>query len=244
MNEKNVLISTVMLASLLLAGTAAAAVNLGILDTSSGDIGTLTAATNATAATAPAQVIEVIMADEAPAETIVVAAGTNTLQPLTTETSAVAPVVAPATNETPVNTQALKEAGPAPVAGPERTEYQISDAGLLALLRTDTSLVLDGTAPEVGWMVTVIQDDGQTVIVEFELGDRTLIFTGSLTAEGIAAGVEELIVEVVPAPTTQPSYDDDDHDDDDHDDDDHDDDDHDHDDDHDDDDHEGRDDDD
>ena len=233
MNEKNVLISTVMLASLLLAGTAAAAVNLGILDTTTGDAGTLAAVTNATTS---AQVIEVILADEVPAETIVVAAGTNTLQPLTTETSAVAPVVAPATNETPVNTQALKEAGPAPVAGPERTEYQISDAGLLALLRTDTSLVLDGTNPEVGWMVTVIQDDGQTVIVEFELGDRTLIFTGSLTAEGIAAGVEELIVEVVPAPTTQPSYDDD-HDDD-HDDDD------DHGDDHDDDDHEGRDDDD
>jgi len=221
MKHHTVLITAVSLAGLIVAGAGAAAANLGILGSRSTDVGQLSAAQPLTPPTTVGQTIEIVIEDLPATE---VAAEPSRQTPTTqTRTASKTPVSA-------VPTSTVEEAPVAPEAAipePQVFDYAVGDAGSVRLQletwvrdgadgTTKTEVHLEAVAVATGWTSSNLTDDGTSVAVSFESGNRTLVFSADLVDGQIAAGIEEVIVE--PAPAQVGGFQDDD--DDDHDDDD------------------------
>lgn len=225
MKHQTVLITAVSLAGLIVAGAGAAAANLGILGSTTADVGQLSAAQPVVVPTT-VQTIEIVIEDLPIPE---VAAEQSGLTPTTP---------AGATAKTPVSAVPTSTVEEVPVAQnaaipePEVFNYAVGEAGSVRLqmetwvrdgtdATTKTEVHIEAVSVATGWTTNDLRDNGTSVAVSFVSGNRTLVFSADLVDDQIMAGVEEGITEPVAA--DGPGYDDDD-DDHDHDDDDHDDD--------------------
>jgi hypothetical protein len=196
----------------LIAGTAAVAANIGILnaadDSALGDL-----------------------------------AATDELLPPAVILDQTAVTTAEATAETTASSSTLPEA--TPPAGAAQ-QYDIEGAGSVWVATTTSGLALDHVVAVPGWSPLLSQGDLRSLRVDFTNGDRTIVFTASLGADGtVVVDVTEpsTVIAQAPAvgatqspvgasPATASGYDDDGYDDDDDHDDEYDDDDHDDEDDH------------
>lgn len=251
MRHQTVLITAVSLAGLIVAGAGAAAANLGILGSTSTDVGQLSAAQPVPTPTTTAQTIEIVIEDLPTAEktsndpAAEVQATTTSARNTAKAPITVAPTPSPASTGVPANDVAEVDQSPA-VPGPQVFDYAVGDAGSVRLqletwtregadALTRSEVHVETVAVAAGWATTELLDDGTSVSVSFGSGSTTLVFTADLVDGQIQAGVEEVITE--PAPAGSGRYDDhddgtgyyedgheyEDHDDDEDDDDDHDD---------------------
>ena len=114
-----------------------------------------------------------------------------------------------------------------PNSGVQR--YAIENTGTVWIMTTTSGLALDHVAAEAGWTPVLSQNDLRSLRVDFTNGDRTIVFTAELAADGsVVADVTEPTTVVADSAAndgaTEVSTIDDhdaDHDEDDHDEDDH-----------------------
>jgi hypothetical protein len=163
LTSRTTLITAVAVAGVLIAGTAAVAANIGILNASNdSSIGSLSA--------------------------------TDDLVPSTTLKAGVPPIVevaSPSTTQAPATTVA---------AG---ASYVVDDAGTVSVTTTPGGLGLLDAAAGPGWTAAATQPDPQSLRVAFDNGNRTVIFTATLSADGtIVTDVTEPVIVVGAAPNT------------------------------------------
>ena len=192
LTSRTTLVTAAAIAGVLIAGTAAVAANIGILNA----------------------------ADDS---TLGELAATDELLP--SEPASLPTTVATVATTAPSST-APETTLPTGVA----QQYDIEGAGSVWLMTTTSGLALDHVEAVPGWSPLLSQGDLRSLRVDFTNGDRTIVFTASLGADGIvvvdvtepstvfaqapAAGATQ---SPVGASTTTSSGYDDDHDDDEHD---------------------------
>jgi hypothetical protein len=185
-------VTAAAIAGVLVAGTAAVAANIGILNAADDSALGELAATDELLPAAPALDPTLVAAVE------------------TTAPSSTIPV-------------------PAAPAG-QAQQYDIEGAGSVWVMTTTSGLALDHVVAVPGWSPLLSQGDLRSLRVDFTNGDRTIVFTASLGADGtVVVDVTEpsTVFAQAPTPALAPSaatqdddgYDDDEYDDDEHDDD-------------------------
>ncbi len=168
LTSRTSLLTAAAIAGVLLAGTAAVAANIGILNAAdSSAMGDLAAT------------------DELLADPATDAADTT---PVTAET-------------TPATTSTVPASAS---AGAAAQQYDISGTGTVWVMTTTSGLALDHVVAEPGWSAALSQGDLRSLQVDFTNGDRTIVFTASLGADGaLVVDVTEptTVLAETPAPT-------------------------------------------
>ncbi len=158
------MLTAAAVAGVLLAGTAAVAANIGILN----------AADSST------------IGDLAATDELLPAAGSD------------ADASTTVTVET-VPSTTLPSAPPANAA----QQYDIAGTGTVWLMTTTSGLALDHVVAEPGWISTLTQADLRSLRVDFVNDDRTIVFTASISDDGlVVVDVTEPTTVVAAAPAT------------------------------------------
>jgi hypothetical protein len=162
LTSRTTLVTAAAIAGVLIAGTAAVAANMGILNAADDSVIGDLAATDELLPPAPT-----------PDQTIVTTAAT------------MVPSTAP---------EATRPAGTA-------QQYDIAGAGSVWVMTTTSGLALDHVVAVPGWSPLLSQGDLQSLRVDFTNGDRTVVFTASLGADGtVMVDVTEPSTVIAPAP--------------------------------------------